>query len=141
MDETLKWIIILHTNPAKCLHLIMNDMEDEETQHQSGWGCKCCLSPLSLYSFMSFQTLRSSLLRSSSIQDSEEGFYAAYCYIFPGLYKIRQCLVNSFKCWLHCHYVCSWFFAGEEWDDQVGVLWIGLTRLQHGTFIGGGDFI
>lgn len=36
--------------------------------------------------------------RKSSIQDSKEGFYAAYCYIFPGLYKIRQCLVNSFKC-------------------------------------------
>lgn len=141
MDEVSKWVIILHTNPAKWLYLIIRDTEHEETQHQSGWGCKCYLSLLSPYSLISLQTFRSSLLGSSSIEESEEGFYAVYCYIFLGLYKIRQCLVNSFRCWLHCHYVCSGFFSGEEWGDQVGILWIDLTILQHGTFIGGGDFI
>ena len=42
------------------------------------------------------------------------------------------------------------FFAGEEWDGQVGMLWIDThththththTKLQHSTFIGGGNFI
>lgn len=115
MDEISKWVIILHTNPAKWLHLVISDTEHEETHHQSGWGCKCCLSLLSPYSLISLQTFRLSLLGSLSIQESEEGFCAAYCYIFLGLYKIRQCLVNSFRCWLHCRYVCFRFLRWSSW--------------------------
>lgn len=38
------------------------------------------------------------------------------------------------------------FFAGEEWDGQVGMLWIDThththKKLQHSTCIGGGNFI